>query len=209
MIARIEDDPRRSGLAGKRLSCCWLRRSTRSLCLIATPVLIVQLVLLLSASFARAELHRWTALIPPGPAWDFSDSAAVVPPNGDLRWTIVRATNANRSFLGTQSSARFPEFWLTNYPALIAYAPQDSTYDELTTAPGDTTLYKEGLELFYFAVYVVRTKEHHYAKLKAVCCVAGGIQIEYTYQDNGTRILVDPVPVRPTTWGRIKSLYRQ
>ena len=104
--------------------------------------------------------------------------------------------------------AQFPEYFVTIYPARIAFAPIDSTYEELTSAPSDTTLYKEGLDILYSVFYVVRTRERHYAKMRAICCVGGGIQIEYAYQDNGSRILVDSVPVRSITWGQIKALYR-
>lgn len=166
--------------------------------------------LLTQANPAQGELHQGTVLLPPGHIWDFSDSAVVFQPSGDLYWIIIRAGNLEDSTWPKSASTRFPEYWTTNYPALIAFAPQDTTYEDLTTAPSDTTQYYVGRALFDGGVYVVRTRESHYAKLRVICggCVAGGVLFEYTYQDDGSRVLVAPVPVTSTTWGRIKSLYK-
>jgi hypothetical protein len=171
------------------------------------PAFLVLLSVVLLASLpvrAFAELRIGTALIPAGPLWDFSDSLLVFPPNGDLGWIIVLAND------GDWSSKQFPEFWVTNSPAVIAFAPQDSTYEELTTAPSDSSQYSSIRALFDGGVYVVRTQEMHYAKLRVTClaCVPGGVLIEYAYQDDGSRILVSPVPVRRITWGQVKSLYK-
>ncbi len=159
----------------------------------------------LTSTAVQAELHTGFALIPAGPAWDFSDSVAVAPPNGDLRWITLIARNAEPA---SGRSALFPYYFLTDYPASIAVAPQDSTYEDLTTAPADTLLYGPSAEVLSYGVYVVRTKENHFAKLRIELVGGGGITIEYAYQDDGTRVLVNPVSTRVTTWGRVKSLYR-
>lgn len=170
----------------------------------AKSLLIAVSILLLSTCGVKARLHTGFVLIWPGPAFDFSDSVLVPPPDGDLYWVTLSETP---STAGGEEAAQFAWF-TTNYPALIAYAPSDSTYHELTTAPSDTTLYHFDAAVLSYGVYVVRTKEHHYAKVRVEMIGGGGITIEYTYQDNGTPVLVNPVPVRPTTWGRVKTLYR-
>jgi len=96
----------------------------------------------------------------------------------------------------------------TDSPAKITFSPQDSTYNELSTAPSDTTVYHNVAAVLSYGVYVVRTKELHYAKFWIRQIGGGGITIEYTYQDNGTKVLVEPVAGRPATWGRVKSMYR-
>ena len=159
-------------------------------------------LLILVMHTAEAKLHTGIALIEPGPAWDFSDSVAVTPPNGDLHWLVV-ALNS-----GARSQGAFPYFFLTDAPAAAALAPTDSTFEELSSAPTDSVLYQEGAELFTFRVYVVRTQEQHYAKVKIALIGAGGITIQYVYQDDGSRILAEPVAIEPVTWGRIKALYR-
>ena len=173
-------------------------------------IFAIQLTLVTSVAWhvpdARAELHSGFALIPAGPAWDFSDSVAVAPPNGDLLWITLLANKGKPN--AARGASAFPYYFLTNPPALIAYAPQDSTYESLTTAPEDTMLYTQSAEILSYGVYVIRTKENHFAKLRLEMVGGGGMTIEYTYQDDGTRILVEPVGVEPTTWGRVKSLYR-
>ncbi len=76
------------------------------------------------------------------------------------------------------------------------------------SAPSDPAAYSQGAEIFESAVYVVRTKENHFAKL-IVKRLGGGMTIEYTYQDSGSRILVNTVAIQTTTWGRVKSLYNR
>ena len=166
--------------------------------------LIVGFGMILISSSTQAEIHSGFALIPPGPAWDFSDSLAAVPPAGDLRWiTLIRSAE----YIGDQLSTQFA-FFVTDAPAQIAFAPQDSTYDTLTYAPPDSTFHESAAALSY-GVYVVRTKEGHFAKVRIEMIGGGGITIEYSYQDDGTRVLVRPVGVMPTSWGRMKGLYRR
>ncbi len=168
-----------------------------------TVVLFLVAELLVTQSASRADIHSGVALIPPGPSWDFSDSTLAVPPDGDLRWiTIVIASAASNP------DRTFPYYFACDAPAAIAYAHPDSSYENLTTAPADPGAYSEGKEILTYAVYVVRTKEGHFAKLR-VSRPGGGMLIEYSYQDDGTRVLVRPVKIAPTTWGRIKCLYRQ
>jgi len=190
------------------LSACSLRRRTGILLL---KVVLTSLVATLAFSnySVRAELHSGTVLVSPAGVLDFSDAAEVLPPNGDLYWVttlLVRSAGSGLAILD-RTSTQFYHF-LANSPARIAYAPGDSTYEEFTTAPSDTSLYGAGLPFLSSEVYVVQTQEMHYAKMRSAIVGGGGITIEYTYQDDGSRVLVRPVAVRPSTWGRVKGLYR-
>ena len=160
----------------------------------------------LGPSLAGADIHRGVALITPGSAWDFSDSATVVPPNGDLRWVIVAVRAGSRDV--SQATSLYPYFFVTDPPAQIAIASQDSTFEELTSAPTDPDAYVEFFDALEGYVYIVRTQENHYAKLIAKF-LGNGITIEYVYQDDGSRRLVDVVSTDQTTWGRIKNLYKR
>ena len=79
----------------------------------------------------------------------------------------------------------------------------DSTYEELTTAPEDSTLYTGAVWAYTNQTYILRTPQYHYVKFRVLY---GGwpVQIEYTYQDDGSQI----VPIENTTWGKIKSIYK-
>jgi hypothetical protein len=164
--------------------------------------LVIAVVIL--AGPAAAELHTGFALIPPGPARDFSDSTTVVPPSGDLYWITLIQQHTT----GATEGSAFPNYFLTNAPAVIAYSPMDSSYAELTTAPVEPSAYSESVEIFSYGVYVIRTQEGHYAKLRMESLGGGGMTIEYTYQDDGSLVLVRTVPVESSTWGRVKALYR-
>lgn len=169
------------------------------------PIAALIALIIFTPSHARAVLHTGLALISPFNSWDFSDSSSVAFLDGDLGFgvTLLSHTDGRGGEVASQSL-----YFLTNYPALIAYAPGDSTYESLNEAPADTTLYSEGLPILTFVAYVVRTKEHHYAKMRVTSVGGGGgIRIEYTYQDNGSRILVAPTPVRAVSWGRVKLFY--
>ncbi len=177
----------------------------RSRLLPSRRLLLIGVLSFFAPTAALADLHVGVALIRPGDSWDFSDSTAVAPPNGDLRWiTVVAGTRSDSS----RDAGAFPYFFVADYPAQIAIASWDSTYEELTSTPSDPAVYSQGAEIFESAVYVVRTKENHFAKL-IVKLLGGGMTIEYTYQDSGSRILVNPVATRPATWGNIKNLYRR
>jgi hypothetical protein len=84
----------------------------------------------------------------------------------------------------------------------------DTTFEELATAPEDTTIYTYELHVYVDVVYVIRTPEHHYAKFRVI-----GVSlptIEYAYQSDGSTNLKDVptgIPDEITTWGQVKALY--
>jgi hypothetical protein len=81
------------------------------------------------------------------------------------------------------------------------------TWEEVTVAPGDTSLYYWDLPLYQDSTYVIRTGEGHYAKFRVL--VPGVFYFEYVYQSDGSRVLDGTVPTQVTTWGRIKELFRE
>ena len=148
-------------------------------------------MLCLLSCFCKAEVIEGIGVV--AGAWDFSEEESVNPildPNADIGFAFVVDPPIG--------------YWVGAFNgALIALA--DSAFEVLTTSPEDTTLYDWTLPAFPGVTYVVRTTERHYAKFKPIQILIPIIQ--YAYQPDGSRLLVDPVPVKPTTWGRIKLLY--
>ena len=166
------------------------------------PIAAVFAFSLLDAHPCQAKLHSGEAHIHWDAVWDFSDSSATFLPNGDLYW--VEATALQHQLpLSSQLI-----YFSTNAPALIANGPVDSTYGELTSAPANVDAYGEVQVASLGVVYIVRTGDGNYVKLQIIAFVGGGITFEYTYQDDGSRVLAQPLATGQTTWGRIKSLYR-
>ncbi|MBI4721089.1 MAG: HmuY family protein [Chitinivibrionia bacterium] len=83
----------------------------------------------------------------------------------------------------------------------------DSAFDDVTTAPEDSSAYVYDYLAFDFVTYVVHTAEGHYAKFHILQFIPLVI-IEYAYQSDGSRNLDTSVPVDATSWGRIKALYQ-
>jgi hypothetical protein len=91
----------------------------------------------------------------------------------------------------------------------IAVAAPDSSYEALTTAPEDSNAYFVAVVPYPDEVYVVRTNKSRYAKIRGLDLRPGGeFTFEYSYQDDGTRILTGKVPIEQTTWGKVKSLHQ-
>ena len=95
---------------------------------------------------------------------------------------------------------------LSNPPARITLLPPEITYEGLTEAPADPTVYVSGMTFVPQRVWVVKTREGHYAKVRFLPDPSDAF--EYTYQDDGTRLFAAPVATSVSTWGRIKCLYR-
>lgn len=174
----------------------------RSRLSLLVPVVAVFAGSLLGARPCQAKLHVGEAHIHWDAVWDFGDSLITFLPNGDLYWVEVTALQ-QQSTLSSQSI-----YFATNPPALIVFAPPDSTYEQLSSAPADLGTYSESLAALLGYIYVVRTGEGNYVKLRIEAFVGGGITLEYTYQDDGSRMFTLPMATGQTTWGRIKSLYR-
>jgi hypothetical protein len=128
--------------------------------------------------------------------WDFSEQVSTTGPfEGDMFIAIVVDPP-----LGWRVAAGMP-------PALIVVIP-DSTYEELQFAPADTSVYSFDAPADVGYVYVIRTVERHYAKMRLIQCDYGAIIMEYTYQPDGSRRLFNEIGVESTSWGKIKALYR-
>ncbi len=166
-------------------------------------VATICLVIVTAGSNSYSKIHSGFGYADLMTAWDFSDSTtcslfegycgdlAV----GEADWQAT-AEPATMVLLAMAPSAG------------IAIAAADSSYEELMTAPEDSTEYFAWVVPCPAGVYVVQTNEGHYAKIRPMDLNASWeFTFEYSYQDDGTPILVDGVPTEQTTWGRIKSLY--
>jgi len=161
---------------------------------------------LLIPSSALAVLHTGIVELDlSGDGWDFSDSLHATPASGA---DIVLQVTALQPGKQRGSATAITDILFAFSPAAITYiGSADSTYEKLDTAPIDPDVYHESEAAFLGDVLVVRTREGHYAKLRIITPTAF-FRFEYTYQDDGSPSFVPIVPVRPATWGRIKSLYR-
>ncbi len=124
--------------------------------------------------------------------WDFSEEAPVHWLDGDI--AVGYVVDPPLGWL----------VWGANGGKIVLLA--DSTFEDLTEAPADTSLYKYEEQGIAGATYVCRTGDGHYAKFRYVS--PSFSMIEYAYQTDGTPSFLDPVPVEETTWGRIKSLFK-
>ena len=145
--------------------------------------------------FSRAGVIRGDGCLGGMYAWDFSDSVAVEWGSDDLLL-----------FRGFDGSGQHIEVAIA--PHGLAIIP-DSSYKDLSYAPEDLSRYETEQELRNLTAYVVRTAEGNYAKFQILLDDCGGhFHIEYSYQPNGSRCLVDGIAIQDRTWGIIKALYR-
>jgi hypothetical protein len=159
-------------------------------------VVIGSILWIVQAGPAAAMLHFGTGF---AEAWDFSDSTSTT---SDSEWDFTAGNTALAS-----GSTLLDAFLDANYPALIAVMPDGVTYESVLEAPADPGMYEGFLFFVPNRVWIVKTREGHYAKVRFFDDFFPG-QFEYTYQDNGTRILAAPLRMEAATWGRIKALYR-
>jgi hypothetical protein len=157
------------------------------------------IALVLNPISAKAELHTGTFQLFPGGGWNFSDPDAYS--IADFVFDVTTVSKTGETIDGGDILTAIT-------PALIYYAGNaEDTYDNLAVAPTDLSLYK----VYEFAtvneVFVIYTREGHYAKI-SVTNLGSLMSFEYTYQDDGSEVLSITTPVEETTWGRVKALYR-
>jgi len=80
--------------------------------------------------------------------------------------------------------------------------------DELDAAPVIPADYFAERLVSPTAVYVMRTGQGHYVKFAQHFPDKGDLTIEYYVQMDGSPNFGPALPVQPTTWGRVKALYR-
>jgi hypothetical protein len=163
-------------------------------------LLSVVFMLCISPSISAARLHVGTFALAPGQGWDFSDSLLVgsTPGSADISYELTVHTTRET----------FPDFLFAYFEAGLVYiGSADSTYEKLEEAPEDTGQYVSLVDAYSGDVFAIRTREGHYAKIRILPPSGGQFQFEFVYQDDGTRTFMRSVAIRPTTWGRIKSLY--
>lgn len=140
-----------------------------------------------------------------GGGWRFHDTTTVHPDSSDIFMIIVA--------LGTQYPQAYPYIVAANTSlgASITVV-QDTTYADLTTAPPDDSTeypYVGWLWAYKGATYVIKTQDNAYAKFHFTYLGPSYPVIEYAYQSDGTRLLIDTVSTDSSTWGAIKQLYRK
>jgi hypothetical protein len=149
-----------------------------------------------------AKLHTGTFELFPGEGWDFSDSLITGAFGGaDIQYDVT-------TLAGEPARAMIDLVRAISPGAILYIGNADSTYENLETAPTDPDLYNTSEVAFIEDVFVVRTREGHYAKMR-VLPSGSLLNLEYTYQDDGSPSFVPNVAVQATTWGAIKALYRR
>jgi hypothetical protein len=161
-------------------------------------LLVSSLVLSLAVP-ASAELHEGDGYVVTtvDGGWDFSASSFVPSfADADLALHVIRV-----SAVGGNA----PQTYYLVSPG-IQFAPVGVDFDSLTVAP-DSGYVQTAAGLQYYN-YFLQTHEGYFAKVQML--QDDGLQwpFHYVYQDDGSRNLDTSVSVEPTTWGRIKSLYR-
>ena len=155
-------------------------------------IIIVTMIILPTYHFASADIHKGYVEFRGDPGWDFSDSTY-----SNLYWDLDYGITKNNILNKSQ-------FVVLVGPCANCIMYSDSIYEELTTAPNDTTLYTLAVWALDNQTYILRTRENHFVKFRVL--VSGyPLIIEYTYQDDGSQI----VPIEITTWGRIKAIYAE
>ncbi|MDX1439160.1 MAG: hypothetical protein R3284_04580 [Rubricoccaceae bacterium] len=92
-----------------------------------------------------------------------------------------------------------------SYPGLIAALPDDTSFEDLRVAPAFDPLYRSTIEYLPGRVWVIKTTEGHYAKVR-FHNDGNSLSFDYVYQDDGSRnlkVTLDEV----TTWSVIKAFY--
>jgi len=125
-------------------------------------------------------------------SWDFSDSLLVGEHDGDLR--IIYVVSPPIGYQYTCENG-----------AVARTVP--GTFEDVAEAPEDLSTYEFYGPALLGPVYVLRTAEGHYVKYHMIQVLPAPL-IEYVYQPDGSRVLVDVLPAQSTTWGAVKALYR-
>jgi hypothetical protein len=88
----------------------------------------------------------------------------------------------------------------------IVHVPTPLT--QLETAPTIAAGFSSAQNVNPTAVYVMRTGSGHYVKFAQHFPDESDLTIEYYVQMDGSRNFGPTVAVQPTTWGKVKALYR-
>lgn len=92
------------------------------------------------------------------------------------------------------------------YPGELMLTVDDIPFEDIDLAPLSGNLYQA---VRLNRTYIMRTRDPLWAKVGVISINAGGtVDVQYVVQTDGTRVLGIPLAVEPTTWGRIKALYR-
>lgn len=163
---------------------------------------ILTLLIVVSAGSSRAVvLHGTLTLFPwymPGcecgwdQAIDFSANSIVSKNSGA----------ANLAFHFTPQNGT--PYWSPDHFVTFYYLP-NSTIESLESVPATGTA--DG-EIHPTGTYVMKTSENFWVKFTVRGSDGDNVHIEYYLQFDGTRYFGPLVAVEPSTWGKVKALYR-
>jgi hypothetical protein len=158
-------------------------------------VLVLSLGVLAAAPLAKATIHEGFAW---AGHWDFSDSVYSAS-DWDLTWVLTDPWDP---------APCTPVSFEMNWPAVIMLS--NVAYGDLLVAPTDPGLYTSVHCFVRDGVYVVKTREGHYTKIRTVDNFDLSTSIYYVHQDDGSPYFYDdhPLAVETTTWGRVKALFQ-
>jgi len=162
------------------------------------PLIALFALTIQTVDAAFAELHFGNGF---AETWDFSDSIST---GLGGPWDFSAGNTVAST---SDSEISFGSFLISNFPAQLTVMQAGITYESVLEAPEDPSAYSTLFDFSPNRVWIVKTQEGHYAKVRFFNEFFAG-PFEYTYQDNGTRYFTEPLPSETVTWGRIKALYR-
>ena len=161
-------------------------------------IVLFTIVILCLSRTASAELHEGTVTLAETVSWDFSRFLPVPLEFGPIPWG---------DFAYASYQAGFERFYRVGAIEEARIAGGRWVYEDLTVAPAPTDpAYRQYIDVGFGGTFVIRTRESHYAKIRVITFYPQ-LVFDYTYQDDGTRILGSTTPTSPSTWGEIKALY--
>ena len=158
--------------------------------LVRTTVFVATLFL---ASNCLAEIHTGVGFLV---RWDFSEQVV-----GSDQWDLTSFLTSVGQTTGVASGV----FLWSNIG--VHAAPQGTSFEDLTVAPTDPSQYSELLPFESGRVWVIWTREGHYAKIRFLDDLTLTNQFEFVYQDDGTPMLDATVATETATWGAIKAAF--
>lgn len=176
----------------------WLFRVLRAV----FAVCLMAMFFVVGARDTHARLHYGEVSLLPGDAWDFSDSTNGTFQTYDVTYAVTAVTAGQAKSVGNEASSLLDLVHAAVSMAYIGYA--DSVNEKLDEAPTDPSLYDNDFPVYPEGVYVILTRDGHYAKIE-IFTRGGTLTFRYTHQDDGSPSFRPSIKTQPVTWGRVKG----